>query len=75
MLKLMLLCKLLYNLLNGNNMMKEGETHTVQIIGMMMELKPLVLLNLEKITGGYGRDYVWGSGNQNRQWLDIQITI
>ena len=22
----------------------------------------------------YGRDYVYGSGNQNRQWLDLQMT-
>ena len=28
----------------------------------------------ENVLAVYGRDYVWGSGNQNRQWLDLQIT-
>ncbi len=28
----------------------------------------------ENVLAVYGRDYVYGSGNQNRQWLDLQIT-
>jgi len=30
--------------------------------------------NGENVLAVYGRDYVYGSGNQNRQWLDLQVT-
>ena len=37
-------------------------------------IEPEDFLRGQNVLAVYGRDYVWGSGNQNRQWLDLQIT-
>lgn len=37
-------------------------------------INPESFVSGQNVLAVYGRDYVWGSGGQNRQWLDLQVT-
>ena len=64
--------------LNGNLIYSErgGNSHGMEYWNDdgTETIAPEFFNNGENVLAVYGRDYVYGSGNQNRQWLDLQIT-
>ncbi|HJM81694.1 MAG TPA: hypothetical protein QF397_02940, partial [Candidatus Poseidoniia archaeon] len=64
--------------LNGNLIYSErgGNSHGMEYWNDDgTETIPSTMFNDgENVLAVYGRDYVYGSGNQNRQWLDLQMT-
>ena len=64
--------------LNGNLLYSErgGNSHGMEYWNDdgTESITPGFFNNGENVLAVYGRDYVYGSGNQNRQWLDLQIT-
>ena len=64
--------------LNGNLIYSErgGNAHGMEYWNDdgTESIAPEFFSSGENVLAVYGRDYVYGSGNQNRQWLDLQIT-
>ena len=63
--------------LNGNQIYSErgGNSHGMEYWNDdgNEELPTNVFNKGQNVLAVYGRDYVYGSGNQNRQWLDVQL--
>jgi len=63
--------------LNGNQIFEEegGNTHGMEYWNNdgNADVSKEMFNEGKNVLAVYGRDYVYGSGNQNRQWLDVQL--